>query len=219
MKKAVIFDLDGTLLDTLADLHASVNATMEHFGFPTRTIDEVRAFVGNGVPKLVERSSPEGTDRELLGVEVKYFEGHYREHCKDNTRVYDGLMDALRELKMRGFALGVVSNKVDFATKKLCREYFGKIIDIAQGQTELLPPKPSPLSLVSTVKQLGADMAIYVGDSDVDIMTAKGAGLPCISVTWGFRTRELLCENGAEYIADNVSEMLSKIYEISGTDE
>lgn len=219
MKKAVIFDLDGTLLDTLRDLCESVNATMRHFGFPTRTIDEVKAFIGNGVPKLVERSSPEGTDRELLKIEIKYFEDHYREHCRDNTCVYDGIIDALTELRRRGFSLGVVSNKVDFATKKLCREYFGEIIDIAQGQTELLPPKPSPLSLVATVKQLGADTAIYVGDSDVDIMTAKGANVPCISVTWGFRTREFLQENGAKYIADNTAEMLKIIEKISKTEE
>ncbi len=214
MKKAVIFDLDGTLLDTLCDLHTSVNFTMEHYGFPTRTIDEVRSFIGNGVPKLVERSSPAGTDACLLREEVKTFEEHYREHCRDNTSAYDGIIDVLKTLKDKGLSVGVVSNKVDFATKKLCEEYFGDLVDVAQGKTEDVPAKPSPISLLRTIEVLRAERAVYVGDSDVDILTARGAGVECISVSWGFRASEFLMENGAKYVANDMNELLSLIYEL-----
>lgn len=210
MLDTLIFDLDGTLLDTLDDLYLSVNAVLQKYNLPTRTKDEVRMFVGNGVPKLIERALgvyfPEYFDAAL-----EYFKAYYKQHCNDNTRAYDGILESLRYLKKKGYKIGVVSNKVDFATKSLCRDYFGDLVDIAIGQRDGINKKPAPDSVFEAMREMGSKNAIYIGDSDVDIMTAKNANMPCISVTWGFRDTEFLKENGGCIFADNTKQMIEII--------
>lgn len=211
MRYGIIFDLDGTLLDTLEDLYLSVNAVMKKFGFPCRTRDEVRSFIGNGVPKLIERALPSGVSREVYGDVLSDFKNYYREHCADNTCPYDGIIDLLTRLKENGYSTAVVSNKADFAVKSLCDGFFGGLIDISRGQLDGVPTKPSPESLFAVMDMLGADRYIYVGDSDVDILTAKNAHIPCISVSWGFRSEEFLISHGAENIARTAEELFEEI--------
>lgn len=215
MKTAIIFDLDGTILDTLEDLYLSVNQTMRHFGFPERTRDEVRSFVGNGVPKLIERSLPKGTAISDFERALEYFKKYYDTHCLDNTRPYEDITDALRKLKDKGYLVGVMTNKVHSAATLLCEQHFSGVTDMVLGQTDSFPTKPDPAALFFMRREMGADKVIYVGDSEVDIQTAKNAGVPCVSVSWGFKDREFLLSHGAEIVADTVSDMINYIYEIS----
>lgn len=199
MTDTVIFDLDGTLLDTLADLTDSVNHAMETFGFPLHTIDEVRTFVGNGAPKLLERSMPQGLENPNYEAALAAFKAHYAAHCEDKTKPYDGVPEMLAELKRQGYHMAVVSNKFDGAVKKLCKKYFGEFIAVSIGESAEVKRKPAPDTVYRAIRELGCDgsRAVYVGDSEVDIRTAKNASLPCISVTWGFRTEEKLRSEGA----------------------
>ena len=210
MLDTLIFDLDGTLLDTLDDLYLSVNATLEKYNLPTRTRDEVRTFVGNGVPKLIERALGEYC-AQYFDAALEYFKAHYKINCNNNTRAYEGITDTLKHLKSKGYKIGVVSNKVDFATKSLCRDYFGELVDIAIGQREGIEKKPSPDSVFEAMKALGGKNAIYIGDSDVDIMTAKNANMDCISVTWGFRDIDFLKQHGGHIFVSNTKEMIEII--------
>ena len=198
MTDTVIFDLDGTLLDTLEDLTDSVNYAMETFGFPVHTIDEVRTFVGNGAPKLLERSIPQGLENPDYEAALAAFKAHYAEHCEDKTSPYEGVQEMLAELKAQGYHLAIVSNKFDGAVKKLCKKYFGEFISVSIGESAEVKRKPAP-DTVYRARELGcvASHAVYVGDSEVDIQTAKNASLPCISVTWGFRAEEKLRSEGA----------------------
>lgn len=195
----VIFDLDGTLLDTLEDLTDSVNYAMEQFGFPLHTIAEVRTFVGNGAPKLLERSIPQGAAHPDYEAALAAFKAHYAEHCEDKTRPYEGVPEMLAELKEQGYHLAIVSNKFDGAVKKLCKKYFGEFISVSIGESAEVKRKPAPDTVYRALHELESDAsrAVYVGDSEVDIQTAKNASLPCISVTWGFRTEEKLRSEGA----------------------
>ena len=211
MLDTVIFDLDGTLLNTLDDLFDSVNVILNKYNFPLRTKDEVRMFVGNGVPKLIERALPKSHTKETFDAALADFKSYYGKHCNDKTQPYDGVMDALMHLKSNGYKIAVVSNKVDFATKSLCRDYFGNLVDVAIGQREGIEKKPAPDSVFEAMKLLDSKNAVYVGDSDVDIMTAKNAGLPCIAVTWGFRDKEFLFLNGGRIFANDTNEMISII--------
>lgn len=211
MLDTIIFDLDGTLLDTLEDLYLSVNHILNKYNFPLRTMDEVRMFVGNGVPKLIERALPKGHEKQVFDLALSDFKEYYGSHCNDNTRPYFAIHESLSYLKSRGYKIAVVSNKVDFATKSLCRDYFGNLVDVAIGQREGIEKKPAPDSVFEAMRILNSKSAIYVGDSDVDIMTAKNANLPCISVTWGFRDKELLYKSGGEIFAHNADEMISII--------
>lgn len=208
--KAVIFDLDGTLLDTLADLASAVNAALTANGMPARSIDEVRAFVGNGVRNLMRRAIPQGEQNPAFEKVFADFRAYYAEHCKDATKPYDGIMELLEALKQRGCRLAIVSNKLDSAVKELTKEYFGDYITVAIGDREGVARKPAPDTVFAALEELGVtkEEAIYVGDSDVDIMTAMNAGLPCISVTWGFRDRAFLLFHGAEHFADTPAEVL-----------
>ena len=215
MKTAIIFDLDGTVLDTLEDLYLSVNFAMRYFGFPERTKDEVRSFVGNGMPKLIERSLPNGVSGEVFGSALECFKKYYNGHSTDHTCPYENILDALRELKNKGYVLGVLTNKAHTATIPLCEKYFSGIFDIVIGQSERFPVKPDPTALFFVGSELGADKMIYVGDSEVDIQTAKNAEIPCVSVSWGFKSIEFLLSHGAELVADTASEMLDYIYKIS----
>ena len=204
MKDTVIFDLDGTLLNTLDDLADSVNAALRKNGLPGRTTDEVRRFVGNGVLNLMRRAIPNGEDNPKFEQTYADFRAYYAQHCTDKTAPYPGIMALLAELSAQGYKLAVVSNKFDAAVKKLNEQYFAGLIPVAIGEKETVRKKPAPDSVFAAMEELQSDAAhsIYVGDSDVDIETAKNAGIPCISVTWGFRDRAFLQEHGARLYAD-----------------
>lgn len=207
MIKTVIFDLDGTLLNTLLDLKESTNYALRQFGYPERTLEEIRYFVGNGVRKLIERAVPEncGNVEECLDV----FKKHYEKNMYNNTVSYNYIETMLKTLKSEGIKLGVVSNKFDLAVKELCKKYYDGLVDIAIGQGGDVLPKPSPFGVYKAMKELGADKAstIYVGDSEVDVQTAQNANIPCIGVTWGFRGRAYL--DGADYIIDDPCEIIN----------
>ena len=211
MKTAIIFDLDGTLLDTLDDLWESVNFTLEKMGFPQRSREEVRSFVGNGVPKLIERSLPKETSTEDFSKALKLFREYYGEHCMDKTKPYDGIPDVLSSLRNRGFFVGVVSNKIDSAVKSLCHSFFDGLVDVCVGQTEIVPIKPDPASVYAVMRELECERAVYVGDSEVDILTAKNAKIPCISVCWGFKDKDFLPNNGAQTVVQSVCELTGEI--------
>ena len=207
---AVIFDLDGTLLNTLEDLADSVNFALGQFGFPPRTYGEVRDFVGNGVSNLVRRSLPGGQKTPEFEDVLALFRRHYSENCRSKTRPYGGILELLRALSGAGIKMAVVSNKYDAAVKELVRLYFGDLIPVAIGESEKARRKPAPDTVLSALAQLGAaaEGAVYVGDSEVDLQTAKNAGLPCITVTWGFRDKASLAAAGAETMVDSVTELL-----------
>ena len=209
MIKAVIFDLDGTLLNTLEDLKEATNFALCKFGYPERTLNEVRCFVGNGVKKLIERAVPENCKNIDECLEI--FKKNYSENMCNHTKPYDGILKILEELHKDGVKIGVVSNKFDSAVKDLCKKYFGDLIDCAIGQNDDVPKKPAPNGVLKAMKELGADKnsTIYAGDSDVDVQTAKNAQLPCIGVTWGFRTIEYL--KGADFIANQPEDIIKII--------
>lgn len=196
-----IFDLDGTLLYTLEDLANSVNYAMEQSQYPTHSIDEVRNMVGNGVKVLIERAVPSGTSEEETLRALSFFQKHYLIHNQDTTRPYEGIMEMLNALKRAGKKVAVVSNKFDKATKALCDKYFPGLIDIAVGENEAagIRKKPYPDMVMEVMQELGvsADESVYIGDSEVDIDTARNASLPCITVLWGFREKDFLKEKGA----------------------
>ena len=206
---AVIFDLDGTLLDTLDDLTASTNAAVESFGIPPYTRDQVSSFVGNGIRNLMRRAVPGGEENPEFEQAFSRFKAHYGAHCMDRTRAYPGIPEMLRELKADGYRTGIVSNKADFAVKKLKDAYFDGLVDTAVGEREGVQRKPAPDTVFAAMQELGSrpEECIYVGDSEVDIETAANAGIPCISVTWGFKTTEFLKEHGAEHLVSTPEEL------------
>ena len=197
--KTYIFDLDGTLLDTLHDLWVSCNYALRENGMPERTLDEVRRFVGNGVKKLMERAIPQGLDNPKFDVTYETFRKHYLVHSLDTTKPYSGIPELLANLKKHGKHMAVVSNKFYVATQELCRHFFGDYIDIAIGERENIRKKPAPDTVNEAIRQLGVgrEDAVYIGDSDVDVMTARNSNMPCISVLWGFRDRDFLMQHGA----------------------
>ena len=207
-----IFDLDGTLLDTLGDLAASVNYALRTYGMPEHTIDDVRRFVGNGVRKLMERAIPDGASNPDFEATFATFRQYYMAHSLDTTKPYDGILETLEALKAKGCHLAVVSNKMMAATQELCRHFFPDTIEVAIGENEAegIRKKPAPDTVFAALRQLGVGQegAVYVGDSDVDIETARNSGLPCISVLWGFRDRDFLLQHGAETFISNPSELL-----------
>lgn len=207
--RAVIFDLDGTLLDTLTDLMNAVNHALTVYGFPARTREEVRSFVGNGLAKLVSRALPNGSSTPLYADVLAETKRYYAEHCRDNTAPYAGIPEMLRELHQKGFLLGVVSNKPDAQVKALCQSDFGDLISFAAGASDGVRMKPAPDTLLACMEALHCKPAetVYVGDSDVDIQTAANAGVPCISVLWGFRDRAFLTASGAGIFAQSPCEI------------
>lgn len=215
MKKAVIFDLDGTLLNTLDDLADSTNYALSEFGYPTRTIDEVRQFVGNGVAKLIERAIPEGKNNPNFEKCLAIFKENYAQNMYNKTAPYNGIIEMLSNLKSKGIKIAVVSNKFDLAVKELCKKYFEGFIDFAAGENEAqgIKKKPAPDTVISVLKEFNfaSEDAVYVGDSDVDIMTAKNSKMPCISVTWGFRDEKFLLENGATILINAPSEIYNHL--------
>ena len=212
MYSTYIFDLDGTLLDTLADLAASCNYALRTHGMPEHSIDDVRRFVGNGVRKLMERAIPDGEANPDFEATFATFREYYMHHSLDTTKPYPGIMDTLVELKARGCRLAVVSNKMMAATVELCKHFFPDTIEVAIGENEAggIKKKPAPDTVLAALKQLGVsgEDAVYVGDSDVDLATARNSGLPCISVLWGFRDRDFLLDHGATTFITSPKELL-----------
>ncbi len=209
MYKLAVFDMDGTILDTLEDLKDSTNFALEKCGYPTRSYDEVRRFVGNGIRKLIERAVPEGLTTEQIDRVHEVFTEHYKVHCADKTKAYDGIKPLLEKLRASGVKTAVVSNKADYGVQELCKEYFDGLFDYAVGEREGIRRKPAPDAVNEALRVLGMSKseAVYIGDSDVDFETAKNAELPCISVLWGFRDEEFLREKGATLFVRDPAEI------------
>ncbi|MBR0386023.1 MAG: HAD family hydrolase [Erysipelotrichaceae bacterium] len=207
--KAVIFDLDGTLLDTLDDLADSTNMTMSHFGYPARSRDEIRQFVGNGVGVLIEKALPEKVSEEKFAEIVSYQHEIYTLHNLDRTVPYEGIENLLKKLAGEGVKTAVVSNKAQRDVAELSHHFFGELISVSIGETPEIKRKPAPDTLLAAVKSLDVslDDCVYVGDSETDVMTAENACMDCICVDWGFRSRETLKEAGAELIASYPKEL------------
>lgn len=209
----ILFDLDGTLLNTLDDLADSVNAVMQKEGHQQRTKEEIREFIGDGVKTLMERSLPQGTpEKEILRC-LTMFREIYRKNMCNQTKPYEGIPSLLKRLKEMGINVCVVSNKQDEATKEICGLYFREEVDVAIGDNQERKKKPDPDNVYEALRQLGSDKdkTLYVGDSNVDVITAKNAGLVCAGVTWGYRSRETLQEAGADYIIDEPDQLISLI--------
>lgn len=209
--KTIIFDMDGTILDTLGDLAASVNYVLKKHGFPLKTLDDVRKIVGNGVASLVENSLPDGARTPDFNTILQEYIVHYKANMTVQTAPFPGVPGLLQTLKQRGYKMAVVSNKLHSAVRELNDIYFSDTIKVAIGLSESVNKKPAPDSVFRALRELGApaEGAIYVGDSEVDVMTAQNAGLPSIGVTWGFRDRSVLVETGADHIADTPEEILA----------
>ena len=213
MINTIIFDLDGTLLNTLEGLKNSTNFALKKFNCPEITLEQTRSFVGNGVRKLIERAIPNGEKNPDFEKCLNTFKEHYSKTMYQKTVAYDGIEDMLTELKRKGVKTGVVSNKFDTAVKELCKNYFDGLIIVAIGESPNVRKKPAPDSVLKAMKILGAkpENTLYVGDSDVDIQTAKNSNLKSVGVTWGFRDRELLEKEGADFIINTPCELLELI--------
>ncbi len=209
--KALIFDLDGTLLNTIADLHTSTNYALKKFEYPERTLEEVTNFVGNGLRMLIKRALPFQADEALISEVLAEMKGHYAEHCHDATAPYAGIPELLKYCTATGIPMAVVSNKADPMVKILCDHFFADHISIAMGDQLSYPRKPAPDMVFAAMQSLGVTEAYYVGDSDVDVQTAHNAGLPCLACAWGFRSKESLIDAGAERIFDSPTSLLQAI--------
>ncbi len=207
--KLAIFDMDGTILNTIDDLAASLNYVLEKSGFPARTMDEVISFIGDGLRKLIERGVPEGTDSETVDKVLADFKEYYAVHCADKTAPYDGIVELLENLRRNGCMTAVVSNKADYAVQELCRKYFDGLFDYAVGERSGILRKPAPDSVNEVLEKLNVsrENAVYIGDSDVDIKTAENAGMDSIIVEWGFRERDFLLKKGAKTIVSAAKEI------------
>ena len=208
MKTGIIFDMDGTLLDTLEDLRDATNYALEQFGYPPRTLGEVRRFVGNGALQLIQLAVPEGADPMPV---LKEFQAYYKEHCQIKTRLYDGIPEAVAALGEK-YPLAVVSNKPNFAAKAMCQVLFPGVY--ALGEEAGTPRKPAPDMVFKAMEAIGVERCVYVGDSEVDLATARNAGVPCISVLWGFRDEEELAALGADHFCrrpDELPELIEKV--------
>ena len=214
-KNTVIFDLDGTLLDTLDDLTASANYTMEKMGFPLRTKNEIRNFVGNGILVLIRKCVPEGTNEDAIAKALTIFKEHYGVHCNDLTRPYDGIIELITELQKKNIKMAIVSNKGDFAVKELAEIYFKRTIPVAIGELESagVRKKPAPDTVFKAMELLGSspEGSVYVGDSEVDIATAQNAGIDLVLCSWGFREEDYLKSMGGEIIINDPLELLDVI--------
>ncbi len=211
----IIFDLDGTLLDTLEDLKNAVNHVLASHGYPVKTLEEIRKSVGNGTKVLLEKTVPDGSSNPLFNTINEEYQKYYLEHCNEKTGPYDGVREAMKQLKDKGYKMAIVSNKPDSAVKELRDKYFGEYLNVAIGDKEGRRRKPYPDSVFAAIEELGSDHdeCIYIGDSEVDFLTAENSGLPCISCLWGFRTQEELMSNGVdpENFIKSPDEIMSKI--------
>ena len=213
MKQAIIFDLDGTLLNTLDDLYSSVNHALAKFNLPVRSKWEVRSFLGNGIRRLVEHALPEGCDPILTEKVFNEFRAYYLEHSLDCTQPYEGIIPMLHQCKALGLKTAIVSNKLDMAVQDLHQRFFADCIDVAIGETPDVKRKPAPDMVMKAIEMLRCqhDEAVYVGDSEVDLATAHNASLPCIAVSWGFRDKEFLIEQQAKTIIDNPKQLIDSL--------
>lgn len=211
--RLAVFDLDGTILDTIDDLKDSINFALNANAFPQRSLEEVRSFVGNGIRKLVERAVPANTDDKSVDAVFACFNARYKEHCMDKTKPYKGVLELLAELRARGIKTAVLSNKADYAVQILCEKYFAGLFDCAAGMRDDVPRKPQPEGVYRVLEELGVgkEEAVYIGDSEVDVLTAINSGLDCIAVDWGFRDREVLVAAGAKIIASDMNSLLEYI--------
>ena len=211
MKTGILFDLDGTLLNTLEDLLDATNYALAQCGYPKRTLPELRRFVGNGAENQIRMSLPAGASPEEVGRVLRIYKPYYTAHCQVKTRPYDGVLEALEVLKAK-YPIAVVSNKPDSAVKALCTQMFPGIF--ALGETPDCPRKPAPDMVYKACQAIGADTCVYVGDSEVDVVTAKNAGVPCLSVLWGFRDKEEIERASGEYFCEDPALLTQKIEEI-----
>ncbi len=211
--KAIIFDLDGTLLDTLEDLKDSMNHALNSCGYESITLNQARSYVGNGVQRFLELSLPQGKDNKDFNECLKLFKTHYSGNMENKTKPYEGVLELLQQIKSRGHKTAIVSNKFDDAVKQICPKYFNGYIDVAIGESEKVMKKPAPDSVYIALKELGCEKshACYVGDSDVDANTAMNADIEFIGVSWGFRDKELLYLLGATKVIDNPEQLLELI--------
>ena len=211
MKNAAVFDMDGTILNTLDDLMDSTNFALKNNGLKERSLEEIRFFVGNGIQKLIERAVPQGTSKEVFEKVFADFKSHYKIHCADKTSYYDGIPSVIQTLRKMGVKTAVVSNKADFAVQELVEVYFKGLFDVALGEKTGVSKKPSPDMVNSALSVLGVEKeaAFYIGDSDVDFETAKNSSLDFIGVSWGFRGRKFLENLGAKNIIDSPEELLN----------
>ena len=210
---SVVFDLDGTLLDTLGDLRDSVNFALKKNNLPKRTTEEIRSFVGNGIRLLIELSVPQNTPIEVTDQCFADFKEYYKDHSAILTKPYNSIIDLMKKLKSKGVKIAVVSNKADFAVKTLMEDYFSGLYDCAYGERAGVPRKPEPDAVLAAINEMGAKIenTVYIGDSEVDVITSKNAKLPCIAVTWGFRDKKVLEELKPEYIVDSPEQILNII--------
>jgi phosphoglycolate phosphatase len=209
----ILFDMDGTLMNTLEDMADSVNAILRQLGHAERSLDEVRAFVGNGAEMLVRRAMPDGSSEAEIAQALGLYQPYYAAHCQEKTRAYDGILPLLEELHRAGKQIAVVSNKPEGALRTLCEEYFAGLVKVVSGDMPGRRRKPWPDMVDAALEKMSADRkdAVYVGDSEVDVQTGKNAGLPVIGVSWGFRGREKLIASGAETIVDSIEELRQKL--------
>ncbi len=211
MIKLVVFDLDGTILNTLEDLTDSLNFVLQQRNYSKRTISEVCSFVGNGVLKLIERALPSEVSKEEIEITFKMFKEYYHLHSKIKTKPYENIKEVICELRKRNYKTAVVSNKIDEVVKELSRDYFSGLFDYSLGEKPSVPKKPAPdmVNIVLESLNISTEEVIYIGDSDVDIETANNIGCECISVTWGFRDKEFLLQHGARFIIDEPLQLLN----------
>ena len=207
----ILFDLDGTLLNTLEDLTDATNHVLREFGFPERTIEQVRRAIGNGAANQLRKSAPEGTPEKTIEQMLAVYKPYYTAHCQIKTKPYDGVSKALAEL-CKCYPVAIVSNKPDSAVKTLCADYFPGIY--ALGESAGCPRKPAPDMVHKAMQAIGVDRCIYVGDSEVDVLTAQNAKVLCLSVLWGFRDREDMEAAGALHFCENPNQMVEKIEEM-----
>ncbi|MBD5412311.1 MAG: HAD family hydrolase [Treponema sp.] len=208
--KLLIFDMDGTILNTLEDIATSTNYALKVHRFPERTREEIRAFVGNGTFLLIERACPAGTDEKTIRAVYETFTPHYNEHCSERTKPYSGIIKAIETIRSMGIKTAVLSNKPDAAVKELCKKWFPNLFDYEIGSRPNVPNKPAPDSVNEIISRLSLkkDEVAYIGDSDVDVETASNANIDCIGVEWGFRGREFLLQHGAKVTVKNAEELL-----------
>lgn len=212
MKTGILFDLDGTLLNTLEDLKDATNAALRHFGCPERTLEEIRTFVGNGARNQIRLSLPGRADDPDLDAVLEWYKAYYADHCQIKTAPYAGIGEMLDSLKGK-WPMAIVSNKPDNAVKTLCAEHFPGIY--ALGEAPDCPRKPAPDMVFKAMKAIGVEKCIYVGDSEVDIRTANNAGVPCVSVLWGFRDRCVLEGEGGRYFCTEAAELPDLLAQIA----
>ena len=209
----VVFDMDGTVLNTLEDLTVSVNYVMTKFGMPTHELEEYRRYFGSGIRYALECAVPEGTPDKVIDEMLPVFKEHYDRHCLDKTGPYEGILDLMKALKEKGLKMAIVSNKIDSAVKELNERFFSEYVDVAIGEKPGIKRKPAPDTVFAALKELGSDVsgAVYIGDSEVDYQTAVNSGLPCISVLWGFREKDFLVSIGAKTFAETPADVLRYI--------